>query len=91
MEWMTRSSFPVMKVAGTGSGLASSNVTGSEGLATGGGGTGGTMVRPGSVRRTVEDPETRNALAGNSDGSRPFWPSPVGWVRISSSVWSWRW
>ena len=28
MEWMTRSSFPVMKVAGTGSGLASSNVSG---------------------------------------------------------------
>ncbi len=91
MEWMTRSSFPVMKVAGTGSGLASSKVSGSEGLGTGGGGTGGTMVRPGSVRRTVEEPETRNALAGNSTGSRPFWPSPLGWPRISSSVCSWRW
>ena len=42
MEWITRSSLPVMKVAGTGSGLASSNVSGSDGLGTGGGGTGGT-------------------------------------------------
>ena len=92
MEWMTRSSFPVMKVAGTGSGLPSSKVTGSEGLGTGGGGTGGTMVWPGSVRRTVEEPETRNALRREArTGSRPFWPSPLGWPRISSSVCSWRW
>ena len=64
MEWMTRSSDPVMKVAGTGSGLASSNVTGLTGLATGGGGTGGTVGRSDSVRRTVDEPATRNALAG---------------------------
>ena len=30
----------------------------------GGGGTGGTSVWPGSVRRTAEEPETRNVLAG---------------------------
>ena len=47
MEWMTRSSFPVMKVAGTGSGLASSNASGSPGLGTGGGGAGGTSGRTG--------------------------------------------
>ena len=43
---------------------ASSKVSGSAGLATGGGGAGGTTGRSGSVRRTVDDPETRNALAG---------------------------
>ena len=99
MEWMTRSSFPVMKVAGTGSGPASSKVSGSDGLGTGGGGTGGTGGVADSVRRTVDDPDTRNALAGNTlPGlfrpfalSRPFAPSPMGCVRISSSVCSWRW
>ena len=66
MDCMTLSSPPVMKLPGTGSGpgVASSKVSGSEGLATGGGGTGGTTGRSGSVRRTVDDPETRNALAG---------------------------
>ncbi len=98
MEWMTRSSFPVMKVAGTGSGLASSKVSGSDGLGTGGGGTGGTGGWSDSVRRTVDDPETRNALAGNalrlavptvgaSCRSRRHRGAP----RISSSVCSWRW
>src|ERR1700692_4275145 len=74
MEWMTRSSFPVMKVVGTGSGWSSSNATGWDGLDTGGGATGGTMGRPGSVRRTVDDPETRNALAGYAAPSAPFVP-----------------
>ena len=69
MEWMTRSSFPVMKVAGTGSRLASSNDSGSEGFGTGGGGTGGTGACPDSVRRTVDDPETLNAEAGNASTS----------------------
>ena len=69
---MTLSSFPVMKVAGTGSGLASSNVRGLDGLGTGGGGTGGTGAWSDSVRRTVEDPEMRIALAGKT---APFAPS----------------
>ena len=69
MEWMTRSSFPVMKVTGTGSGLASSNVRGTDGLGTGGGGTGGTTGLSDPVRRTVEEPETRKALAGKTSSS----------------------
>ena len=64
MECMTRSSEPLMNDAGTGSSPASSNVTGSAGFGTGGGGTGGTTALPGSVRRTDDDPATRNALAG---------------------------
>ena len=93
MECMTRSSFPVMKVAGTGSGLASSKVTGSDGFGTGGGGTGGTTAWPDSVRRTVDDPETRKALAGKAASPLPSSPArrPSGCARISSSVCSWRW
>ena len=91
MDWMTRSSFPVMKVAGTGSGLASSKVTGSPDVGTGGGGTGGTTGWSDSVRRTVDDPETRKALAGNASPALPFGRSPGVCVRISSSVCSWRW
>ena len=83
-----------MKLPGTGSGPgpASSKVSGSAGLATGGGGAGGTTGRSDSVRRTVEDPVTRNALAGYAASPLPF-SSPAGGtcVRISSSVWSWRW
>ena len=61
-----------MNDAGTGSGPASSNVTGSAGFGTGGGGTGGTTALPGSVRRTDDDPATRNALAGNGASPLPF-------------------
>ena len=76
MEWITRSSLPVMKVAGTGSGLASSNVRGLEGLGTGGGGTGGTTGLSDSVRRTVDEPDTRNALAGKTCPSAwSAWPA----------------
>ena len=82
MERMTRSSLPVMKVAGTGSGLASSKVSGFDGF---GGGTGGTGGLSASVRRTVDEPETRNALAGKADRSVSSAPSG-GCVRISSSV-----
>ncbi len=95
MDSITRSSVPLMKVGRTGSGPASSKVTGSEGLGTGGGGTGGTGGRPDSVRRTVEDPEARDGLAGKAAASLPFWcplEEPEGrCVRISSSVWSCRW
>ena len=45
---------------------ASSKVTGLDGLGTGGGGTGGTTGLSEPVRRTVEEPETRNALAGKT-------------------------
>ena len=86
MERMTRSSLPVMKVAGTGSGLASSKVSGVDGLATGGGGTGGTGGLSAWVRRTVDDPETLNVLAGKADRSVSLGRRPVGCVRISSSV-----
>ena len=41
-------------------------MTGSEGFGTGGGGAGGTGVDPGSVSRTVDDPETLKALAGKT-------------------------
>ena len=58
-------------------------LTGSEGLGTGGGGTGGTTGRPASVRRTVGEPETRNALAGNvaRSASSPSPPSPLPLAR----------
>ena len=87
MDSMSGSSVPLMKVAGTGSGPASSKVTGLEGLGTGGGGRGGTTGLPGSVRRTVDDPAIRNALAGKGASPLLFSPLPAeGWARISSSV-----
>ena len=54
------------------SGPASSKATGSAGFGTGGGGTGGTTTLPGSVRRTVDEPETRKALAGNGASPLPL-------------------
>ena len=73
MECITRSSEPVMNDAGTGAASvpASSKVTGSAGFGTGGGGTGGTTTLPGSVSRTVDEPETRTALAGNGVSPLP--------------------
>ena len=78
MECMARSPLPVMKLPGGRSGptSASSKVTASSALGTGGGGTGGTTVCPGSVSRTVEEPETRTALAGKwASPFRGCWPS----------------
>ena len=91
MDSMTLSWAPLMKVGWTTSGPASSKVTGSEGFATGGGGTGGTGVDPGSVSRTVDVPETLKALAGKTPWSLPFGgPAEGRWACISSSVCSWR-
>jgi hypothetical protein len=92
MECMAGSSLPVMKVAGMGSGAASSKVTTSSELATGGGGTGGTAGWPGSVSRTVVEPAMRIALAGKCASPLAAWSGlePGGCARISSSVWSWR-
>ncbi len=93
MECMTRSSEPVMNdAAAAASAPASSKVTGSAGFGTGGGGAGGTTTVPGSVRRTVDEPETRKALAGKGASPLPSSRRPAGvWARISSSVCSWRW
>ena len=91
MDSMTRSSVPLMKVGWTTSRSESSKVTGSEGFGTGGGGTGGTGVNPGSVNRTVDVPETLNALAGKAPWSLPFCGSVEGrWACISESVCSCR-
>ena len=97
IECMTGSSTPVMKVRASDP-FSSSKRTGSEGLGTGGGGTGGTMAWLGlSVSRTVDELDTRKALAGNAASlwpfssllSRPSAPAAVC-VRSSSSVCS-RW
>src|SRR6516164_912690 len=99
MEFIALSSTPVMKVDfvgsfGSGVTCESTKSTGSPGLLTGGGGAGGTIVWPGSVSRTVEEPETRNALAGYGASSPPLSAMPSDpdgeCVRISSRVCSWR-
>ena len=100
MKCIALSSAPLMKVDFDESpGVScvtceSTKSTGSPEPFTGGGGAGGTMVYPGSVNLTVEEPGTRKALAGYAASPSPFSPSAsdpgAGCVRNSSRVCSWR-